>query len=174
MISPKMIFNSIFSFVLLLPIMSFAQEKDCACCDVQHDQFDFWIGEWVVKNSKGEIIGYNTIEELEENCLISEQWSGVNNSSGRSFNYYDPEENTWNQLWISNSGNILKLEGRLENGRMVMTGPMVTNEKGTYRDQIIWIPNDDGTVIQKWNVLPEGGEKSETVFLGIYHRQQKE
>lgn len=174
MLSPNFIFKFFYLFLLLFPVVSFAQEKDCACCDVEHDQFDFWVGDWVVKNSKGEIIGYNTIRELEENCLISEEWSGVNNSSGRSYNYYDPETDTWNQLWISNSGNILNLKGKLENGRMVLTGPPKQNEKNTYRDQIVWISNEDGTVTQQWNVLPEGSEKSETVFLGIYHRQQKE
>lgn len=166
-----------FSFRLFLLLLvafttpAISQESDCACCDAFHDQFDFWLGDWVVKNPEGKILGTNRIRKLEDNCLISEEWSGVNNSSGRSYNYYDPETETWNQLWISNSGNILKLEGRLENDQMVLTGPWKQGEKGAYRDQIIWTLNDDGTVTQKWNIVTDGGEKSETVFLGIYHRQ---
>ena len=167
--NPEMIFVYLLT-ILLLPVMSFAQEKDCACCDAQHDQFDFWVGDWVVKNGRGEIIGYNTIRELEDNCLISEEWKGANNSSGRSYNYYDPEKGTWNQLWISSTGNILKLEGKLEKDKMVLTGAEKTGKNGKYRDQITWTPNDDGTVTQQWNILKDG--KSETAFLGIYHPRE--
>jgi hypothetical protein len=164
----------LFVTILAIPFKGLAQEIDCACCTSQHDQFDFWVGEWVVKNNKGKIIGYNTIRELENNCLISEEWSGVNKSSGRSYNYYDPKTETWSQLWISNSGNILKLEGKLEDGKMVLTGPEVSGAKGTYRNQIVWTPREDGTVIQEWIILSEGGKKKEVQFFGIYYPKEEQ
>ena len=174
MINRETVFKYLCLILILLPLNSFTQEKDCACCDIHYDQFDFWVGEWVVKNNKGEIIGYNTIRELEGNCLVSEEWSGVNNSSGRSYNYYDPKTETWNQLWVSNSGNILKLEGKLEDGKMVLTGPEVSGEKGTYRNQIVWTPREDGTVIQEWIILSEGDKKKDIQFFGIYHRKEEQ
>lgn len=34
--------------------ISFAQDStSCACCDVQHDQFDFWVGDWIVYDTAG-------------------------------------------------------------------------------------------------------------------------
>ena len=168
-----MIFKFIYPVIILLPIVSFAQEKDCGCCEIRHDQFDFWVGDWVVKNNKGEIMGYSSIQELEDNCLISEEWRSVNNYSGRSYNYYDPEEKSWNQLWISNSGNILKLEGQLVDGKMILTGPEVAGEKGTYRNQIVWTPKKNGTVTQEWFIINGENNKREVQFFGIYSPKEE-
>lgn len=167
----RMILRILYLIILLLPYVSFAQEKDCACCAVQYDQFDFWIGDWVVKNNKGEIIGYNTIRELENNCLISEEWKGTRKSTGRSYNYFDPQRESWNQLWVDNMGNILELEGGLENGKMVLTGSLRSGEKGTFRDQIVWTPHEDGTVTQEWILIFDEGQRRETIFQGIYHKK---
>lgn len=157
---------------LALPVLGSAQEDTCACCKAVNDQFDFWVGDWTVKNRAGETIGRNTIRELEDNCLISEEWQGIKNSSGRSYNYYDPEKQSWNQLWVSNTGNILKLEGGLVNGKMILTGPMQTNEQGSYRNQIVWTPQEDGTVTQEWIILSEGDVKADTLFFGIYYPKE--
>ncbi|MGB7787017.1 MAG: hypothetical protein WBL27_13020 [Salinimicrobium sp.] len=169
MILRKWVFRSCFLLIGVLPTWSFAQEKDCACCDTSYSDFDFWVGEWIVKNSKGEIVGKNTIRKLEDNCLISETWTGVNDSSGRSYNYYDRKKATWNQLWISNTGNVLKLEGKLENGKMVLTGPVESGAKGTYRNQIIWTPKNDGTVTQEWVIMTNEDKDKERLFYGIYY-----
>lgn len=115
-----------------------AQKEECDCCSSEYDQFDFWLGDWVVKDRQGKLLGTNKIEKLEGNCLVSEKWNGTNEFTGRSFNYFDPERQTWNQLWISNTGNIIKLEGRFRNNKMILTGPLQSNLKGAYKNQIVW------------------------------------
>tara|TARA_R100000789_G_C2955914_1_gene136472 strand:- start:84 stop:329 length:246 start_codon:yes stop_codon:yes gene_type:complete len=51
-------------------------QAPCNCCTQDHKAFDFWIGDWKVYNDEGEKIGRNTIDKLEENCLVSKRWKG--------------------------------------------------------------------------------------------------
>ena len=101
---------------LLIMIMLFSHWKVqsqaiCPCCTTQHQLFDFWVGDWMVYDTTGNKVGENTIVKQEDNCLLSEHWRGAGGSTGRSYNYYDPSDSTWNQLWLDNSGTILKLKG---------------------------------------------------------------
>ncbi|MUP47516.1 hypothetical protein E0K83_17375 [Gramella sp. BOM4] len=158
-------------FLLLLALpFSVCGQNDCACCTPAHDQFDFWLGEWEVFNEEGEKLGVNRIVKLEDNCLISEHWQGDRGGSGKSFNYFDPEDETWNQLWISNTGTILNLKGKASEGKMIMRSQLVTDEKGTYYNQITWTKNRDGSVSQLWEILDENDKLLTEAFNGIYRK----
>ena len=136
-----------------MPVFSFAQNTECACCTAKHSEFDFWVGNWDVFNTEGEKIGENFIEKLEDNCIISENWKSLKTGSGKSYNYYDSSDETWNQLWISNTGNILKLKGKAGKNKMVLRSEVVDGTKGKYFNQITWTKNPDGSVIQNWEIL---------------------
>ncbi len=159
--------------LLLLSFITFSSQaqQDCACCAPENKQFDFWIGDWEVFNEKGQKIGENLVEPLEDHCIISENWKGLQGNSGKSFNYYDPEDRTWNQLWISNSGNILKLKGTASEGKMLLKSELQENEKGKFYNQITWTKNKDGSVTQNWELLDENGKKISNAFKGIYRRK---
>ncbi len=161
----------IFLFLSFLPIISFSQNQHCACCEPQHGQFDFWVGNWEVFNTKNEKIGENLVEKLEDNCIISENWQGEKGSTGKSFNYYDPADSTWNQLWISNSGNILKLKGKAEPGKMILKSELTEGQKGKYYNQITWTKNPDGSVTQLWEIYDPEGNLLNNAFKGIYRKK---
>ena len=40
----------------------------------------------------------------------------------RQFDFQDAGRGVWHQSWVTNRGTLLLLDGRLENGRMVLTG----------------------------------------------------
>jgi len=43
----------------------------------------------------------------------------------------------WNQLWISNTGNLLSLKGTIsKDGHMVLKSQLVNGAKGAYYNQI--------------------------------------
>lgn len=149
----------------------FQAQENCSCCSAEHQQFDFWIGDWEVFNEKGVKIGENLIEPLEDHCIISENWNGTKGGSGKSFNYYDPADQTWNQLWLSNSGNILKLKGKASEDKMILRSELQENEKGRFYNQITWTKNEDGSVTQLWELLDENGKKIGNVFKGIYRKK---
>jgi len=163
-------------YIFLLPFVltiSLHAQTDCSCCDEIHQQFDFWVGEWIVLDSLGEKVGDSQISHIEDHCIILEHWKGVKGGTGSSFNYYDQSDSTWNQLWIDNSGNILKLTGHGETEKMVLKSDL---QQGTsidwYYNQITWSVNEDGTVTQLWEILDRDGTPLQTLFLGIYHRKE--
>ncbi|MCM8569350.1 hypothetical protein NE848_08165 [Gramella jeungdoensis] len=161
----------VLSIFLFIPITLISQNNDCACCTPAHEQFDFWVGNWEVFNEKGKKIGENLIEKLEDNCILSENWEGEKGGSGKSFNYYDPADSTWNQLWISNSGNILKLKGEGKPDKMILKSEPVKGEKGNYYNKITWTKNPDGSVTQLWELYDLQGNLLNEAFKGIYRKK---
>lgn len=161
----------IYFLLLIIPLTAISQEEGCACCTPEYTQFDFWVGDWEVFNEAGEKIGENLIEKLEDNCIVNENWTGEKGGTGKSYNYYDPLDQTWNQLWISNTGNILKLKGTASKNTMILKSELSTGEKGKYYNQISWTKNSDGSVTQLWDIYDPQGNFLSNAFKGIYRKK---
>jgi hypothetical protein len=145
---------------------------DCACCEAHYKDFDFWEGQWVVKDTLGNKVGENSIKKIESNCILQESWKGQKGGTGTSINYFNKIDSTWNQTWVSGTGNVLVLKGNLDGDKMVLKSELIQNKRGLYYNQITWIPNADGTVTQIWEIFAEDGTKQKSVFKGIYHRKK--
>ncbi|NNE77030.1 MAG: hypothetical protein HKN31_08155 [Pricia sp.] len=162
----------IFFFVILAScsILS-AQDDSCACCSDNHKAFDFWVGTWNVTNPDGSLAGTNTIEKIENGCVIRENWVGANGEfSGTSINYFNLKTNQWEQLWVDNSGTHLKLKGNRTGNQMVLSSDESTNADGKdYINRITWTLHDDGSVRQLWEVLQEG-QVTNIAFDGLYRK----
>ena len=167
----KMILRLLFCLLFFIPFLNVAQDSNCACCTTAHAQFDFWKGDWEVFNVQNEKIGENLVKKLEDNCILNENWKSLRGDSGKSYNYYDPSDDTWNQLWISNSGNILKLKGSASNDKMIMRSELSKGEKGYYYNQITWTQNEDGSVTQLWEIYDPEGNLLSSAFEGIYRKK---
>lgn len=164
-----------FKTILLFFIVgnNFAQ-TNCLCCDSLHKQFDFWVGEWIVKDTTGARVGENTISKIQDNCVLLENWKGAQGGTGTSMNFYDISDSTWNQLWVDNKGNVLKLKGKYASGKMVLKSELAKGKKvELYYNQITWSENKNGTVTQLWEVYDDSGKLLNTVFKGIYYRKLK-
>ena len=161
----------LFFLLILTSFLSYSQTTDCACCSPEYQQFEFWVGDWDVFNEKGEKIGENLVEKLEDNCIINENWKGEKGGSGKSYNYYDPSDKTWNQLWISNTGNILKLKGNAEENQMILKSELIQGKEGEYYNQITWTSNPDGSVTQLWEIYDAQGHLLNNTFKGIYKKK---
>lgn len=149
-----------------------AAQSDCACCTPQHQQFDFWIGEWIVYDTAGTKVGENLITKLEDNCVISEQWRGASGLTGRSYNYFHPADSSWNQLWLDNQGSNLLLKGRAAPNKMILQSELTKGQQiDWYRNRITWTKNADGTVTQLWEILDKEGKLLSVAFKGIYRRK---
>ncbi|MDR5591621.1 hypothetical protein [Christiangramia sp. SM2212] len=159
--------------IILLPAFSFTQNSDCACCTPDHAAFDFWVGDWEVFNVNGDKVGENLVMKLEDNCILNENWQSVKAGSGKSYNYFDPSDKTWNQLWISNTGNIIKLKGKAEPNKMTLRSEIQDGKNGKFYNQITWTKNEDGSVTQNWEIFDENGELTGNAFKGIYRKKNK-
>jgi hypothetical protein len=166
----KLLFTLFFTFLFSSAI---AQDTSCPCCDEVHQQFDFWVGEWIVQDTLGNKVGENKISKQEEGCILIEKWTGSNGGSGTSMNYYDPSDSSWNQLWVNRSGNNLKLKGEYQDGQMVLKGVLKKNQNNTFSyNQIKWYKNEDGSVTQLWETFDRNGKLLQRVFKGIYIKKE--
>ncbi|MBK8954082.1 MAG: hypothetical protein IPM34_00810 [Saprospiraceae bacterium] len=162
---------------LLLLFMNFfsittTAQSNCKCCTPHHREFDFWLGDWEVFSTDHHKIGENKITSIQDSCVLLENWKSKN-STGTSYNYFDPSDQTWNQLYLDNGGSILKLKGRSENGKMVLKSEKQKSQKAEffYYNRIIWEPQPDGNVSQKWDVVTDRDSILQVAFHGIYRRK---
>ena len=127
--------------------------------------FDFWLGEWEVRNSEGRLLGHNRITPLFDGAAIREEWTGVRGVQGTSLNCYSAESGRWHQTWVDSDGDLLLLDGGPSNGSMVMQGSV-----GTTLHRITWTPLPDPEGLrQHWETREEGGDW-QTAFDGRYSR----
>ena len=163
----------LFSAILLLVSTVSAQQKPCACCTENHKAFNFWVGDWNVVDSTGKRIGENSIKVLEKGCILNENWKSDKGYTGKSYNYFDRSDSTWNQLWIDNSGSILKLKGKAEKDKMILSSEIKQGKTQKYYDQITWLKVSDDKVVQLWERMNISGKRIAIVFKGIYLRMEE-
>lgn len=106
-------------------------------------------------------------------CILKENWTNAKPGfTGTSYNFYNKQTKQWEQLWIDNSGNHLKLKGITVDNTMVLASEPFEREDGKkYVNRITWTPNKDGTLWQFCEVLQEGMVVN-TVFNGIHHPKE--
>ena len=157
---------------ILFSFVSVQAQSDCPCCTDFHRQFDFWVGEWNVYDTVGNKVGENSIEKLENGCIINEHWRGAGGGTGRSYNYYNKADSTWNQVWIDSQGNNLELKGHAKTNQMILSSILIPGQKvDFYRNRITWTKNADESVTQFWEILDKNDKVLSIAFKGIYKRK---
>jgi len=144
--------------------------KPSPCAAAEYRQFDFWTGDWEVRNPAGKVVGHNRIERAHGGCALIEHWASVNGVTGTSVNLYDRERRRWHQTWVDSGGGLLELDGGIEGGAMVLTGDAIDREApaGVARQKITWMPQPDGEVRQLWESSIDGGKTWTIAFDGRY------
>jgi hypothetical protein len=141
------------------------------CSAPEHRQFDFWVGEWEVRDAQGQLAGTNTITRVLGGCALHESWKGSGGMSGNSVNAYDAGRRQWHQTWVDDQGGLLVLDGSFADGRMVLSsGPVPSRrEPGVMvTHRITWQQFADRRVRQLWEATRDGGKTWDVVFDGTY------
>ncbi|WP_375581052.1 hypothetical protein ABWH96_08625 [Marivirga tractuosa] len=141
-----------------------SQNKNCN--SENHRAFDFWLGNWEVYNKNGDHIGTNNIYLIQNGCGIQENWTSKMGGAGTSYNFYDVKTEKWHQSWISSSGNALMMSGGFSNGKMQMQSEPLNGKI----DKISWVPQEDESVLQIWEISTDDGETWKEAFWGKYVR----
>jgi hypothetical protein len=148
-----------------------ATKPGTACEAAVRRQFDFWLGDWDVRDASGKLVGRNRITRVQGGCALEEQWSGNGGVTGSSINAYDVDRSRWHQTWVDNTGGLLLLEGGLRDGRMVMSGHAALAAGDAPASQrISWQALPDGRVRQLWESSADGTTWT-VVFDGYYTRR---
>jgi hypothetical protein len=144
------------------------------CTAPEYRQFDFWIGNWDVRDPSGQVVGTNRITREYDGCVLQEHWEarGPVKQTGSSFNTYSVPGKHWHQTWVDSTGGLLLLDGGLQDGSMLLTAEMPARVgTGMVRHRIRFTPRPDGTVRQFWEVSRDGGSTWTANLDRIYVRR---
>jgi len=126
-------------------------------------EFDFWIGEWDVFGPEGKHLGVNSVRPLFGTGTLAEHWRSDSGIEGHSLNCFDQERHCWHQTWVDSGGDVLLLDGGLDDtGSMVMQGV-----SGGERQRITW-SRDGDEVRQVWETSADDGATWTLAFDGRY------
>lgn len=141
------------------------------CTSPQHRQFDFWLGEWEVRDPEGRLVGHNRITALYGGCALREEWRGRSGHRGTSLSAWAERRGLWHQTWVDSSGLVLLLDGGLLDGSMQLEGaaPLPDDPQRVVRHRIRWEPIEADRLRQHWQVARDG-EAWQTAFDGRYTR----
>ena len=152
-----------------LPKQSHSLEVTPSCSSPEQRQFDFWLGDWDVKDTAtGKRAGHNLVTTILGGCAVQEHWIGVEGSKGTSLNAYVAGDRRWHQTWVDNQGGLLQLSGVFREGRMTLSGTRTTKAGKSVTDRIVWTSLNNGTVRQVWESSTDDGRSWRTVFDGTY------
>lgn len=154
--------------------------KPSPCAGPQYKEFDFWLGDWDVRNAAGQILGHNRITKRYGGCVLVEEWEGAAGGSGSSFNTYDQQTKQWHQFWVDatgrnwlssdREGNPVTLRGEIHDGAMVLRShPDTLASIGLTR--VTWRPLPDGRVRQTFESSRDGGKTWTVSFDGFYQKR---
>ncbi len=137
-------------------------------------EFDFWLGEWEVHDSSGQLAGKNVIEAAQKGCVLVEKWQSAAGGTGMSMNYLDQASGEWVQVWIDSGGQQIDIRGGLTGEGMLLAGQIHYTVNGTtlpFRG--LWTPLPDGRVRQFFEQSKDNGATWQTWFDGFYSRVER-
>ncbi|HEX9829334.1 MAG TPA: hypothetical protein VGB10_03905 [Bacteroidota bacterium] len=150
----------------------YAQPKTPCKDSPEFRQFDFWIGEWEVRNPNGVKVGESSIQLIIGDCVIFENWTGAGGGTGKSFNVYNAATKQWQQFWVGSGGGVLELSGTYHDNKMEYTGESIQKDGKRIQNRLIFFNNPDKTVRQLWEQSTDGGKQWTVAFDGMYVRKQ--
>lgn len=138
------------------------------CTGQRYHQFDFWIGEWEVTDPNGRLLGHDVIRAIQGGCVLEEHWQGAGGDVGTSLTVYDFTRDVWHQTWVSGP-QLLVLEGRFENGKLILAGTTRGRDGETVHQRITWTRVSAHEVTQVWEMSGDTTTWT-TAFRGTYRR----
>jgi hypothetical protein len=111
-------------FVLASSISAASPAASPSCSSDEHRQFDFWAGDWdaYALDEDEKLVARARVEVILDGCALLEVYDQLDGLRGQSFSIYDAPRRVWHQSWVTNRGKLLLLDGRFQEGRMVLTG----------------------------------------------------
>lgn len=172
----KLLISKVIVLAVFVPLAAVVQAdgaKSSPCeQDPRFEEFDFWVGEWDVRDEAGTRLGENTITREESGCVLVERWRGARGSTGMSINYPDKVSEKWVQIWHASGGYQIHISGGLTDKGMLLSGTIHfvgTGQTAPFRG--LWTPLPDGRVRQYFEQSNDEGATWEPWFEGYYSRK---
>ncbi|MCI5048045.1 MAG: hypothetical protein MRY59_11120 [Aquisalinus sp.] len=141
------------------------------CQSEDYRALDFWLGQWDVYDTSGNLAGTNSITKEEGGCLLLEKWTSAQGGTGQSYNFYDPGMGKYRQIWVSTGAVIDYAGGLNEAGEMVLEGDINYHNGTSAPFRGVWTLQADGTVKQYFQQYDAENDTWNDWFTGIYVKQ---
>lgn len=163
----------ILAMLTLTSILKAQDTQKKPCSEIEYSQFNFWIGEWNVYDTKDKLIGTSKVLKQHNACALQENWTSASSpSKGTSYSFYKKGDTTWNQVWVDNSGGSLFLKGEFIGNQMILSSEFKEGKNGKFCDRITWSKKSDGSVTQVWDRVATDGSVIQQAFKGIYKKKE--
>lgn len=132
--------------------------------------FDFWVGNWEVRDRSGNVVGHNSVDLVLGQCALIENWSGAMGGAGKSLNVFNKAKGTWQQTWVNDKGEVVEY-GNAETspGTMRFTARTTKMEKQIML-RLSFYKVDDNTVRQVGEYSADDGKTWSVTYDFTYTR----
>ena len=142
--------------------------------DPKQREFDFWIGEWdVFQSGTTQLVGHSLVQKVSGECALLENWDASRGGgTGKSLNYFDALNNSWEQDWIGSMGGAQRyLNGVYKDSAMRFTYEATNNGKKV-TGNFIFYNLGPGKVRQYQDASEDGGKTFTVSYDFIYIRKK--
>ena len=140
--------------------------------DARARQFDFWLGEWDVETQQGQRAGTNTVQKIEDGCILLENWTGRLGGTGKSINFFDAHLGKWRQTWVANNGGVSEFAGEFKDGALRFEGESHTPAGQRILRRLTFFKLDADRVRQFSEQSTDGGKTWTVSYDFIYKRRK--
>jgi hypothetical protein len=139
--------------------------------NAQYRQLDFWVGEWDVFSGQQKV-GDSSVQLILKDCVVFENWHGLQGGDGKSLNKYNNVTQQWEQFWVSDSGTTNYFKGSLVDGAMRYSLEMPGPSGGTLLRHLTFSQLPEGKVRQLSERSMDGGKTWATEYDLVYVKKQ--
>lgn len=163
-------------FLLFFSAICLSQQANLSPCktDIVYRQFDFWIGEWIVFDQKGNKAGDSKIDLILDSCIIMENWVSSGNAfSGKSFNTYNASTGQWQQTWVDNAGGSTAfMRGKAEKNKITFQADSLRDTGGKIFDRRLTFYNLSPVKVRQHGERSDDGGKTWTTEYDLEYRRK--
>ncbi len=145
------------------------------CSGPEHRTLDFWVGDWVAHDDKGQAIGTNRITRDEYgDCVITEHFRMADGSlTGHSVSIYRPALKQWRQTWVDSQNGFFDLSGGPVSGGdhvFALENKRVTETRAHQR--MIWQDVKPDSFTWRWQQRTKADEPWADSWVIFYKRKK--
>lgn len=144
------------------------------CSSPQAAQFDFWLGDWEVRNADGSVAGESRISKVLGGCVVREEWTSAGAGGGYlgfSLSSFQSERGGWRQTFVDNTGRHVDLTGgSAAVGKMSLNGEVIRGGRRLLT-RLSWEAKGTDRVLQVYQTSDDGGASWKTAFELHYARR---
>jgi hypothetical protein len=153
-----------------------AMAGSSGCKAPQYRQFDFWLGSWKAydNDGMGPYVARDYITAMLGGCVVLERYRQNDGHGGNGFTLYDASRDLWHQTWVTNSGQLLILEGKFKDGVLAMSGDNLGTDGKRIWYRVVWKRQTTGKAGVRETAITskDGGKSWQPAFDILFVKEQ--